>query len=127
MWTWERERRRQAEEPAIQPGMVTLVGEETAVNLGGERRWLGVCAPGGVSWKPRQGQRVLVLKTGEDACVIGTMEEDNGLEPGELQLSGGSCTVRLGRELTLSGEIVVNGQPLEDLIRAVVAEELSGG
>jgi hypothetical protein len=48
MWTWEQERRRRAKEPAAQPGLVTLGGEETAANLGGADYiyW----ASGGLSW-----------------------------------------------------------------------------
>ncbi len=127
MWTWEKERRPQAEEPVIQPGMVTLANGETAVNLGGERRWVDVCAAGGVSWKPRQGQRVLVLKAGEDACVIGVMDDHDDLKPGESRLSGTACAIRLGEEIAMSGDVRINNVLLEDLIRSIIAEELSGG
>ena len=63
MWSWERERRRQAAEEEAQLGVVTLSGTVTAANLGGERRGLILCAPGGLCWRPREGARVLVLKT----------------------------------------------------------------
>ena len=75
MWTWERERRRQAAEPTVQPGLVTVGGGEPAVNLGGERRWLQACAPGGYGWSPRQGEQVLVLKDGGQAWVLGLPQQ----------------------------------------------------
>lgn len=127
MWTWEQERRRQAKEPAAQLGLVTLGGEETAANLGGERRWLNVCTPGGVQWRPRQGEQVLVLKDGENAWVLGVMEEERGPEPGQLLLRGSNCSVLLGEEMEISGGVNLNGQSLENYIRAIVAKILSGG
>ena len=127
MWTWEQERRRQAQEPAAQLGLVTLGGEETAANLGGERRWLNVCTPGGMQWKPRQGDQVLVLKDGANAWVLGVMEETHSAEPGQLRLSGTDCSVLLGERMEICGEVELNGQSLEDYIRAIVAKMLSGG
>ena len=126
MWTWEQERRRPAQEPAAQLGLVTLGGEETAANLGGERRWLNICAPGGMQWSPRQGEQVLVLKEGENAWVLGVMGEQS-VRPGQLLLSGTDCSVRLGARMEISGEVELNGQPLEDYIRAVVAKMMPGG
>ena len=127
MWTWEQERRPQAKEPAAQLGMVTLGGGETAANLGGERRWLNVCAPGGMQWSPRQGDQVLVLKDGENAWVLGVMQEKNAEPPGYLKLSGANCSVQLGDRMELQGEVVINGNSLEDYIRSIVAQTLSGG
>lgn len=127
MWTWEQERRRQVKEPAAQLGLVTLGGEETAANLGGERRWLNVCTPGGVGWKPRQGDQVLVLKDGANAWILGVMEEAQAPEPGQLLLSGTDCSVLLGERMEIRGEVDLNGQSLEDYIRGIVADMLSGG
>lgn len=127
MWTWEQERRRRAKEPAAQPGLVTLGGEETAANLGGERRWLNVCTPGGIRWSPRQGEQVLVLKDGENAWVLGVMEEQQSVMPGQLRLNGADCSLLLGENVEISGEVVVNGRKLEDCIRDIVAEILAGG
>ena len=109
MWSWERERRRQAAEEEAQLGVVTLSGTVTAANLGGERRGLILCAPGGLCWRPRVGARVLVLKTaaGEEPCVLGTVEESDGLRPGEL---------RLPEDVTVAGE------PLRDYIRRIMAD-----
>ena len=109
MWMWERERRREAAEEGAQLGLVTLSGAVTAANLGGERRGLSLCAPGGICWRPREGAQVLVLKTGteENPCVLGTVEEGDDLNPGELRLPV---------------DVTVAGEPLGDYIRRIVAE-----
>ena len=129
MWTWEQERRRQVKEPAAQLGLVTLGGEETAANLGGERRWLNVCTPGGVGWKPRQGDQVLVLKSdaGEKSCVMGTVDSGQDLQPGQVRLHGGTCSILLGNKLELWGEVMVDGEKLEDYVRRIIATALGGG
>ena len=107
--------------------MVTLGGAETAANLGGERRWLGVCTPGGLRWKPRQGEQVLVLKSGQEAWVLGAMNAEEELEPGQVCLKGEGCSVLLADAVKIQGEVVLNGYPLEDYIREIVADVLSGG
>lgn len=109
MWTWEQERRRAAAEEIAQLGEVTLSGEVTAANLGGERRKLALCAPGGLLWRPRAGQRVLVLKAGEGEapCVLGTVEEGTDVLPGELRLPEG---------------VTVAGESLADYIRRIVSD-----
>ncbi len=127
MWTWEQERRRQAMEPTAQLGLVTLGGEETAANLGGERRWLNVCAPGGVAWKPRQGDQVLVLKDGADAWILGVLAQEQDVQSGQLLLSGTDCSVLLGNRMEIRGEVAINGHSLEEYIRSIVAKELEGG
>ena len=127
MWTWERERRRQALEPDIQFGEVTLSGPETAANLGGERRWLQVCGPGGYVWRPRQGEKALVLKAGQEVWVLGTAQEDAQLEPGQVKLAGTGCEIRLDKQVRIGGEVELNGSPLEDYIRGIVIDVLSGG
>ena len=40
MWTSERGRLPQSQEPAAEMGVVTVGGDPAAVELGGERRWL---------------------------------------------------------------------------------------
>ena len=70
MWTSERGRLPQSQEPAAEMGVVTVGGDPAAVELGGERRWLPVCAPGGYSWRPGAGDRVLVLKAGADKVSV---------------------------------------------------------
>ena len=90
MWTSERGRLPQSQEPAAEVGVVTLGGDPAAVELGGERRWLPVCAPGGYSWQPGAGDKVLVLKAGverESPYILGKIQE-NVEEAGPIRLFG---------------------------------------
>ena len=129
MWTWERERRQQARDAQAQLGLMTLGGGEMAANLGSERRWLSVCAPGGYSWCPSQGDQVLVLKSdaGEKSCVMGTVDSGQELQPGQVRLHGGTCSILLGNKLELWGEVMVDGEKLEDYVRRIIATALGGG
>ena len=128
MWTSERNRRLPAQEPAADVGVVTLDGDPAGVELGGERRWLPVYAPGGYRWRPAAGEQVLVLKAGgerESPCVVGTAQPEEDLAPGEVVISGGGSTVRLGKQaLELDGRILVNGVELEGYVRQIVTEIL---
>ena len=119
-----------AREAQAELGLVTLGGDPAGVLLGGERRWLNVYSPGGYRWSPVAGEQVLVMKAGaeqESPCVLGTLQGDAPLEPGEVQLTGGEASVRLGSGgLELDGVIRVNGQLLRDYIESVVGAMLTG-
>ena len=129
MWTSERNRNPRAGEPAAELGTVTLGGDPAGVSLGGERRWIGVYGPGGYSWRPTAGDKVLVLKAGaegEAPCLLGMSQEEVELEPGEVRLRGGESTVFLGRDrLELTGELYLNGQPLLNVIQDIVCALLA--
>ena len=132
MWTSERNRRLASEEPAAELGAVTLGGDPAGVSLGGERRWITVYSPGGYSWRPTSGEKVLVLKAGaegESPCLLGTVQEgdeEDPLKPGEVRLRGGECSIRLGQKrLELAGELCLNGQTLYDVVREIVIDLLS--
>lgn len=132
MWTAERNRNLRAGEPAAELGTVTLGGDPAGVSLGGERRWIGVYGPGGYSWRPTAGDKVLVLKAGaegESPCVLGTVQEgdeENPLEPGEVRITGGESKLFLGQKrLELTGELYLNGQTLYNVIREIVKSLLA--
>lgn len=145
MWTSERNRNLSQRESAAEIGTVTLGGDPAGVSLGGERRWLTVYSPGGYSWRPTAGDKVLVLKAGaegESPCVLGTVQGTEELRPGEVRLAGGENAVYLsqdGLKLTggesnltlkqkradLTGELYINGESLHDIIADVVIELLS--
>lgn len=129
MWTSERSRRLPVEEAAAELGTVTLGGDPAGVSLGGERRWLTVYGPGGYSWRPAAGEKVLVLKAGaegESPCILGTAQDGGELKSGEVQLTGGDCAVRLGQKrLELKGELYINGRTLRELVKEIVTEMLS--
>ena len=144
MWLSERDMRREQGEPAAELGVVTLGGDPAGVSLGGERRQLPVYSPGGVTWRPAAGDRVLVLKTGaagdrvlvlktgaagEQPCVIGrTQQGTDGLAPGAVRLAapGGGGGVLADREgVNLYGTVKVGGTEIGDYVRAVVYQVLS--
>ncbi len=104
--------RKTVQEAGAEVGQVTL-GEEIGVALAGERRGLPLCAPGGYRWAPRQGDTVLVIKTGaeEAPCVAGEVMEPG--EPGEITISAGAGSgIRLRRDGTveLTGRVLINGK-----------------
>ena len=123
MWTTEQRRRPPVDEAAAEVGQVTLAGEPCGVALGGERRLLPVYAPGGYAWRPRVGEKVLVLKAGEDReepCVAGAAQPPGTLKPGEVELTGGSVKLLLGRE-----GLFLNGVALEDYVQSIVDRSLT--
>lgn len=143
MWTSEKSRNLPVREAAAEMGTITLGGDPAGVSLGGERRWLNVYSPGGYSWRPTSGDKVLVLKAGaegESPCILGTTQSAEDLKPGEVRLTGVECALHLGQgqaELTggagalrlgeqgmeLTGGLTLNGRPLEDLVRELAREE----
>ena len=120
MWTSERGRLPQSQEPAAEVGVVTLGGDPAAVELGGERRWLPVCAPGA-------GDKVLVLKAGverESPYILGKIQE-NVEEAGPIRLFGPGSALGLDQgRVELEGTVYLNGQTLEAYIQKIVAEML---
>lgn len=112
-------------------GLVTAGGKESSVLLEMQRRAVPVAAPGGYRWRPEAGEQVLVLKTGADgeaAWILGrTQESGEELLPGEVELVGRSCGIKLTCDggVELRGEVRMNGAKLEDMIRAAVAQVLA--
>lgn len=128
MWTSERKTDRRTQEGA-DLGQVTLGGDPAGVFLGGERRWLPVYSPGGYRWRPGLGDRVLVVRAGcgqEAPCIAGRRQDEGELEPGEVRITGGTGELRLySGGAALTGTLTVNGQTLEELIQAAVAQALA--
>ena len=143
MWTSERNRNLPVREAAAELGTVTLGGDPAGVSLGGERRWINVYGPGGYSWRPTSGDKVMVLKAGaegESPCILGTTQSAEDLKPGEVRLTGNDCSLHLGQGrvelagsgkgslrlgpsgLELTGGLAIDGQPLEDLVRDIATE-----
>ena len=142
MWTSEKNRNLPVREAAAEVGTVTLGGDPAGVSVGGERRWLNVYGPGGYSWRPTSGDKVMVLKAGaegESPCILGTTQDAEDLKPGEVRLTGVDCDLLLWQgqvEMTsgekslslgqngveLTGGLSVDGQPLEEPIREIARE-----
>ena len=123
MWTSDRRKTRQAGESWVDWGEVTLEGDPAGAYLDGERRQLAVYGPGGYCWKPALGDRVLVLKARQgEAETLGAGEvsiSSSGAESGLL--------LRTDGRLELNGQVMVNGQSLNGLIRQIVLAILGGG
>lgn len=122
-----------------QIGIVTIGGGEPAVMLDCERRSLPMYGPGGYTWTPRVGQRVLVIQgQGEVPCVVGTRQGQ--ASPDRVTVSGRQTTVRGSRvdvsaadkvqleapEINLEGQVLIRGQGLEGLITDIVLQLLAG-
>ena len=134
------QQKRPAEESEGQTGIVTMSGGETAVLLDRERRGLQLYSPGGYAWTPKVGQRVLVIQgRGEIPCVVGALQGGDvpdrvGIQAKKLALSGetvkvtaqGNVTVQ-GERIDLNGQVYVNGETLEELIRRIALSVLGGG
>lgn len=126
MWL-AKQQKRETEEVLSTVGAVTIGGDAPAVELDSERRDLAVYAPGGYRWRPKPGQKVLVLKADGEPCVAGTPSE-GGLEPGEVALdSAGGAGVKLDNRgnVAITGRLTVGGTELTRLIRSIAAEVVS--
>ncbi len=113
MWL-AREKRRQSGSAGALTGPVTVPGDPAGAWLEGERRGVAVYAPGGYHWAPAMGDEVLVLKAGESGekpCAVGVCAPAEGLEPGEVMLRAGRCSLKLGLDGTIevTGTLKVNG------------------
>ena len=117
MWISEKLRQESTGEATTADlGVTTIGGESVGAYTRGETRDLGICTPQGVSWRPKTGARVLVLKggpEGEEAYVLGV--EDAGrakLADGELMLhsEGASICLRNNGRVEISGQLIINGE-----------------
>ena len=140
MWTSKPAPRLPSEEPWADTGTVTLGGDPAAVYLGGERRWVSLYTPGGYQWRPKAGDKVLVVKAGDHRelpCLVGkrpdALSEEDELSPGSVRIHSGTGVVLLdedgltlkGDEVALEGDIYVNGQELEAYIQDIVYQVLA--
>ena len=89
-----------------------------------EYRRCPIAAPGGYRWCPREGDEVLLLRTGDGDLCAGVSGESQGLAPGEVEISGCGSVIRLGKDGSVSltgkgggsivirgdGAVVINGQ-----------------
>ena len=117
MWLSKRLRESAAgEETAADLGVTTIGGERAGVYTRGEVRDLALCTPGGLLWRPKSGDRVVVLKGGpggEEAFVLGTEDETAAdLADGERRLyaDGASVTLRNDGTVSISGSLIINGE-----------------
>ena len=115
-----------------QTGIVTVGGDETAVQLDSERRGLEVYAPAGYRWTPEVDQRVLVIQgPGEIPCIVGVRQDSERPDCVEVcaktvSVSGQDAVVQAEETVDLRGKVLINGEPLETLIARIVAMLLGG-
>ncbi|MBD5085581.1 MAG: hypothetical protein HDT33_11170 [Clostridiales bacterium] len=132
------QQKRPADEGEGQTGIVTMSGGETAVLLDRERRGLQLYSPGGYTWTPKVGQRVLVIQgRGEIPCVVGALQgsipDRVGIQAKSLALSGETASIAVqesatvqGDEIHLDGQVYVKDETLEELIIRVVFGVVGG-
>lgn len=101
---------------AAERGRVTIAAQG-AVMTALETRRAPLLAPGGISWRPSDGQEVLVLKSGGELFVAGTpLAADETLRPGELRLAsagGASLTLKNDGRVLVEGDVYLNGERME--------------
>lgn len=135
MWTSDRRKTRQAGESWVDWGEVTLEGDPAGAYLDGERRQLAGLWARRLLLEAGPGDRVLVLKAGqggESPCVAGKRQgEAETLGAGEVSISSSGAEsgllLRTDGRLELNGQVMVNGQSLNGLIRQIVLAILGGG
>ena len=104
---------------SAQSGTVTVEGAEAAVYTSGEDRDVKVVSPRGFFWKPKNGEKVLVIKGGvfgEEAYIVGAVQgEDGGLAAGEVRIASanGSAEIvlRNSGRIDINGSLFINGMP----------------
>ena len=112
-------------------GTVTIGGSAVGVLSRGEERSVPLASPGGYAWRPKNGERVLVIKggtLGEERYVAGSLDaarEQDDLGDGEVRLyavgGGASITLRRNGRVEIAGELYINGKAYE------APEEAIGG
>lgn len=125
MWLSKKQRETPPAQESVQLGVATISGDPAGVYLGTERRSLPIFSPGGYRWKPRVGDAMLVLKTGDAYCISGMQQEANELKPGEVCIessAGARVMLKADGSMELSGEVLINGETLENMIK-----RLAGG
>lgn len=114
MWLSKKMAAEAAQEMPVAGGIVTVSGAMTAVMTDSEERDARIAAPGGYYWRPEVGQNVLVSRSG-GLTVLGRVQENAALAPGEVRIQTGSASIRLLPDGTirLDGEIYLNGEKWE--------------
>ena len=112
-------------------GTVTVGGSAAGVLSRAEERNIPLAAPGGYAWRPKNGERVLVIKggtLGEERYVAGSLDaarESAPLGDGEVCIyaEGGDASITLRRNgrVEITGDLYINGKALE------APEEVVGG
>lgn len=121
MWIagWLRRTEEPQETAQTESGTVTIGGSAAGVLSRAEERNIPLAAPGGYAWRPKNGERVLVVKggtLGEERYVVGSLDaarEDMELGDGEVCIyaegGGASITLRRNGHVEIEGDLFING------------------
>ena len=121
MWIagWLRRTEEPQETAQTESGTVTIGGSAAGVLSRAEERNVPLAAPGGYAWRPKNGERVLVVKggtLGEERYVAGSLDaarEDMELGNGEVCIyaegGGASITLRRNGHVEIEGNLFING------------------
>ena len=96
-------------------GITTIGGDNAAVQTDVELRNTVLYSPGGYFWRPKAGQNVLVIKSGDkEVCVSGVRQEnfpdDFGRDDICIMTSGGTAIyVKDNGQIVLTGNVEVEG------------------
>ncbi len=114
MWLSKMAAKTESGQSTAELGQVTISGAEPAVMAGCEYRRLPVIGPAGILWMPQVGSKALIVKTADGYGLAGVAEDISTLEPGELMLKTGGCSIKLsGDRVELTGRIFINGNEVE--------------
>ena len=102
MWVagWLRRTEEPQETTNAESGTVTIGGSTAGVLSRGEERNVPLASPGGYAWRPKNGERVLVIKggtLGEERYVAGSLD------------GGASITLRRNGHVEIEGDLFING------------------
>ena len=110
------------EQDDLDDGEVRIYAEDgstAGVLSRGEERNVPLASPGGYAWRPKNGERVLVIKggtLGEERYVAGSLDaarEQDDLDDGEVRIyaedGGASITLRRNGHVEIEGGLFING------------------
>lgn len=121
MWVagWLRRTEEPQETTNAESGTVTIGGSTAGVLSRGEERNVPLASLGGYAWRPKNGERVLVIKggtLGEERYVAGSLDaarEQDDLDDGEVRIyaedGGASITLRRNGHVEIEGDLFING------------------
>ena len=107
MWVagWLRRTEEPQETTNAESGTVTIGGSTAGVLSRGEERNVPLASPGGYAWRPKNGERVLVIKGGKRG-------EEDDLDDGEVRIyaesGGASITLRRNGHVEIEGDLCIN-------------------
>lgn len=92
-------------------GTISVAGQRPAAVTDTEHRDLCLICPGGYHWVPADADEVMVLHAAPDAVIGQAARAPVSLEPREVCIYSGGCSIvlRNNGDLHLNGNVLVNG------------------